>query len=315
LEGHQVGPAADIWSLGIVLLECLTGRRVYEGTPGEIVGQRLTGPVPLPADLPVSWKLALSGMVDLRPDLRLDGTEVAALLATSPFQAPWIPTATPASVSNPSTIPHDLTGAVPGVAATDILGGDTRVVRSTPSVIPPSPRDRRWRFAALGVLAAAAVGLGLFFWLSSSPARRPPTLSSTGSSRSTTTVPPTTSSTTTTLPSGPTALAALVGAIASGETAGTIDSGSGQTISNQAGQAITDEAAGKPNQAANDLQQAAMAIATGVQNGNITQAEGVTLQSDLATLATALGLSAASTPPTIQPGPTPRPGHGHGKGD
>ena len=27
LEDHQVGPGADIWSLGMVLLECLTGQR------------------------------------------------------------------------------------------------------------------------------------------------------------------------------------------------------------------------------------------------------------------------------------------------
>src|ERR1035437_4711404 len=46
LEGHHVGPSADIWSLGIVLLECLTGRRVYEGSPSEVVARRLAGPAP-----------------------------------------------------------------------------------------------------------------------------------------------------------------------------------------------------------------------------------------------------------------------------
>ncbi len=33
LEVHHVGPSVDIWSLGMVLLECLTGRRVYAGLP------------------------------------------------------------------------------------------------------------------------------------------------------------------------------------------------------------------------------------------------------------------------------------------
>src|ERR1700688_2334704 len=80
LEDHQVGPAADIWSLGMVLLECLTGRRIYEGSPSEVVARRLAGPVPLPADLTVPWKLVLSGMLDHRPDQRLGGDEVAALL-------------------------------------------------------------------------------------------------------------------------------------------------------------------------------------------------------------------------------------------
>ena len=84
LEDHSVGPAADIWSLGIVLLECLTGRRVYEGTSSEIIARRLAAPVPLPADLPVPWKLLLSGMLDHRPEQRLDGGQVAALaLVTS----------------------------------------------------------------------------------------------------------------------------------------------------------------------------------------------------------------------------------------
>ncbi|HUZ40652.1 MAG TPA: serine/threonine-protein kinase, partial [Acidimicrobiales bacterium] len=36
LENHAVGPSADVWSLGIVLLECLTGERVFAGTPSEV---------------------------------------------------------------------------------------------------------------------------------------------------------------------------------------------------------------------------------------------------------------------------------------
>jgi hypothetical protein len=104
----------------------------------------------------------------------------------------------------------------------------------------------------------------------------------------------------------------LVGDIATGQAAGTIDAGSGQTISNQAELAVTDEAAGKPNQAANDLHQAAMAIASGLQNGSIAQAEGATLQNDLSVLATALSLSAAGTPPTST-SPTTAAGPGGGK--
>ena len=99
--------------------------------------------------------------------------------------------------------------------------------------------------------------------------------------------------------------------VASGESAGSVDPGSGQSISNQAEQAIADEAAGNANQAANDLQRAAMTITTGVQSSKITEAEGATLQSDLSALATAIGLSAAGETPTTQPA---GPGHGHGQG-
>ena len=103
--------------------------------------------------------------------------------------------------------------------------------------------------------------------------------------------------------------------VASGESAGSVDPGSGQSISNQAEQAVADEAAGNANQATNDLQQAAMTIANGVQSSKITQAEGATLQSDLSALATAIGLTAAGEPPTTQPaGPGHGRGHGQGQG-
>ena len=126
----------------------------------------------------------------------------------------------------------------------------------------------------------------------------------------TTTTAPATTTTPTTLPSGATALSALVRDLALGEAAGSIDSGSAQSISNQAQQAISDEAAGSPDQSANDLQQIATTIASGLQNGQITQAEGVTLQSDLASLATALGLTAAGFPATDQ-----HAGNGQGDGN
>ena len=323
LEDHQVGPSADIWSLGIVLLECLTGRRVYEGSPSEIFARRLAGPVPLPADLPVPWKLVLSGMLDHRPDQRLDGAQVSALLVTSAFCAPWLPSDTEVTDRLSPAVPYDLTALIPGAVATAaFVGEDTRVAKSAPSVISPANHARRWWLAALGTVAIAALCIGLLLVLGSSPATQTHPTSSAKNSTSpdSTTQPPVattspTTITTTTAPTGPTALATLVGDIATGQAAGTIDAGSGQTISNQAELAVTDEAAGKPNHAANDLQQAAMAIASGLQNGSIAQAEGTTLQNDLSVLATALGLSAPGTPPTSTSATTaaaPGDGKGHG---
>jgi eukaryotic-like serine/threonine-protein kinase len=318
LENHQVGPGADIWSLGIVLLESLTGHRVYEGTPSEIVGRRLAGPVPLPADLPVPWKLVLSGMLDHRPDQRLNGAEVAAFLVTSAFSAPWTPSAGPPTVRIAPTVPHDLTALAPGAAVTQVLASDdTRVAESPPPTIAPPRHVRRWRMVALGVIVAAGLGVGLYFAVHSKPANRPVSNPvATGSSHpSSTTVPTTTSTTTsstTTIPTGPTALAALVRDVASGETGGTINSATGQSLSSQAEQAVTAEGAGKANQAANDLQRAASTIANGVQNGNIGAAAGATLRSDLSTLAAALGASSASTPPSTPP--TTKSGSGDGRG-
>jgi serine/threonine protein kinase len=353
LEDHQVGPGADIWSLGMVLLECLTGRRVYEGSPGEVVARRLAGPVPLPATLPVAWKLVLSGMLDHRPEQRLQGAEVAALLATSPFHRSWDPDRAPVGDGLGLTVPQDLTALVPGAVPAALLPPDDTLPGAVPTaVVPPvrtpnasatavlppahtilgsspladasrSTRRRRWGVAGLTAAVVVALCVGLILGIGSNPASHrtlPPHVTGATHPAGTSATSTTPTTTTTTVPTGPTALAALVGDLASGEAAGTIDSPTSQSISTQAQQAVSQQAAGNPSQAANDLQQAAAAIADGVQNGNITQAEATTLQADLSTLAATLGLSAASTPPTTAATPAgggggAGNGHGKGKGD
>jgi serine/threonine protein kinase len=310
LEDHQVGPGADVWSFGMVLLECLTGQRVYEGSPGEVVARRLAGPVPLPGDLPVPWRVLLSGMLDHRPDERLTAEEVAALLAAAPFRQPWVAAERDVTGSLAPTAALDLTALAPGSAATALLAGssgDTALSRLVPRLRRTTVR---W-YALIVGLALLALVAGLVL----APGSNPPspqrhagaTTRADRSGTSTTLAPTTTTPTTTTppstLPSSSSALAALLGDVASFQSAGGIDQGSAQTISSQAEQAVSDEGAAKPSAAANDLQQAATAIQTGQQRGKISQSAATTLENDLGALASALGLSAASTPPTTAPGP------------
>ncbi|MDR3648964.1 MAG: serine/threonine-protein kinase [Acidimicrobiales bacterium] len=316
LEDHQVGPSADIWSLGIVLLECLTGRRVYEGTAGEVVARRLCGPVPFPDRLPVPWKLVLSGMLDHRPDQRLDGSEVAALLTTSAFAAPWDPPSVSEDELVAPTVPHDLMALAPGAGATSVLAAEhTGVLSSPPSVTGHPSRSRRWPLAILAGVVVVGLGVGLGLGLRSDPtthrhkATGSTQVSRPRTARSPMTAPKSTSITTTstsivttTVPSAPAALAALIRDLASATEAGTLGSGTARSISAPAQQAVSDEAAGRPNQAASDLQQAAQAIASAVQYGSISESEGTMLQTDLSALATSLGLSAAGSPPTTSSG-------------
>jgi len=167
--------------------------------------------------------------------------------------------------------------------------------------------DRQWRVGLVGAAVLVVLILALVLGLGSGPA--------TPSGRTTApTRPAATGSTTTTAPTPATALANLVRDATAGETAGSVDHASAQTIINQAQQAVTDSASGRSSQAANDLQQVATVIANGLQNGSITQSEAGLLQSDLVALADLLGLGAAATPPTTAaPGPGPGPGHGGGK--
>ncbi len=314
LEGHQVGPSADIWSLGIVLLECLTGRRVYEGSPSEIVARRLAGPVPLPTDLPVQWKLLFNGMLVAQTDQRLSGAQVSALLATTAFATPWQPADSDVTKRLTPLAPNDLTSVMPGVVVPVAVAGDNTVITTRARHAAATRRARpRWLFP-YGAIAVGALCLGLIFWFASSPSNHgaPPTTDPT-----TTKPPATTTTTTTTIPSGPNALARLISALATGQSTGNVDAASGQSVSQQAEQALIDAASGNLDQAGSDLQQAATTVVNGTQTGLISAGEGATLLHALSNLAAALGASVPSTTTTTtttSPGP-PSGGDGNGNGN
>jgi hypothetical protein len=315
LEDHQVGPAADIWSLGIILLECLTGRRVYEGAPSEVLARRLAGPVVLPAELPVPWKLVLTGMLTHRPDQRLEDFQVAALLATVAYDAPWIPPDGDVTValgatrnSNDTVMMSGAAGAAAAGAA--VAGDETRVITPARTVVA-TKKPFKWGSRVLApIVVVAAVGLGLFFTLGSKPTKSPPTTTSS------------TSTTTTTLLAGTAALNALKSQVLAGETAGNLDAASGQTITQQAGFAQADYTSGKTKLAGGDLQLVATTIFSGVTNHTIGPVEGQLLQSDLQLLANALNLSSvvtttttSSTSTTTTTTTVPFPGNGNGNGN
>jgi serine/threonine protein kinase len=283
LEDAQVGPSADVWSLGIVLLECLIGRRVYEGSPSEIVARRLREPVPLPADLPVPWKILFGGMLDHRPDQRLSATDVAALLATSPYAAPWSPKSTERDGAT-----YDLTALASGADAATVVSSlrdapsdATRVAQ--PPLRPSTPsRSRRlhWQPVASAALGLAIIGVGLGLWLTSGPAHDPHH----GTQR-----------TTTTLPSASASLSALVSDMALAQSAGRIGPSEEQGIATAAEQAVAADSSGNDVAAGYDLQRAQTTIVNGIQGGTITQAEGATLLHALSVLSLALDVS---IPPT-----------------
>jgi serine/threonine protein kinase len=286
LEDHQVGPAADIWSLGIILLECLTGQRVYEGTPSEVLARRLAGPVVLPADLPVPWKLVLAGMLARHPDERLEDHQVSALLATPAYDAPWIPQASDITTHHSVTEPGDNTSMMPGVVGVGVRGDETSVIAATRTA-PVAKKPLNWIYVAVAAVAVvAALGVGFLLIKGPSPAKSSPT---------TTTSPP---KTTTTVRAGTAAFNALKSQVHAGEAAGNVDAASGQTITQEASLAQADYTVGNTKQAASDLELAAGAISNGLLNHTIGQVEGQLLQSDLGLLASALNLSSAVTTTT-----------------
>lgn len=80
LGSGVVGPGSDVYSLGLVLLEALTGERAYSGTTLEISLQRMHHAPVVPATLPERWRPLLTAMTALDPAARPSAEQVARTL-------------------------------------------------------------------------------------------------------------------------------------------------------------------------------------------------------------------------------------------
>lgn len=151
--GETITSAVDVYSLGLVLLEALTGRRAFPGPPVEAAVRRLITSPDLPASLPRAWRDLLQAMTARDPAARPTAEEVAT--ATAAIAAG---TVQPAPEPAESTVPM----ATPAAA---LPAGPEPVSK-------PVPRRRRWSrtAVALVVLAVLAGGALLAFVLLRSPA-------------------------------------------------------------------------------------------------------------------------------------------------
>jgi serine/threonine protein kinase len=151
VSGEPVGPPADVYALGLVLLECLTGRREYDGTSLEVAMARLNRQPEIPPNLPAAWRDLLTGMTARDPASRFSAAQVADRLrrlagGDQSTVALSVPPVEPTTVAMPMA-----TTVMPAAAALP------------PPLVPAQTRRRRgpWivvAILALLIIAAAAVG-------------------------------------------------------------------------------------------------------------------------------------------------------------
>jgi hypothetical protein len=306
LAHHRVGAEADVWALGAVLLECMTGQRAFEGTPAEVVARRLAGAVPSPEGLPAPWRMLLASMLEPDPARRPEAAEVSDMLHAPAFARPWDPRATEAlAVAGPHTAVLDAAAAAaPDGSPPTALAGPPTLAGPPPA--PPGrrrrPGDRRRTAMLLGAVALLVLAVALGAWaLVSRPAPARPRRSS---DTTTTTAPAPTVATTS---------AALVRDVTQGESTGALSPEVGQQILSELGTASA-EAQSDPTAAGYALGTIDQTIIAADSNGSATAAESATLLSDVAAVAQAMGLQnpATTTTTTTTTVPPPRKGPGGG---
>lgn len=79
-KGEPAGPASDVYSLGLVLLECLTGEPAFGGEPLQSALARLIDDPAIPAGLDPEWQQLLAAMTARDPQDRPSTREVTQAL-------------------------------------------------------------------------------------------------------------------------------------------------------------------------------------------------------------------------------------------
>ena len=179
VRGHAPTPASDIYSLGLVLLEALSGSRAFPAqTPIEAISVRLTASPSIPGRWGYGWRSLLSAMTALDPDARPSAMEVAsrarALDAASAEPEPTMAFA----VAPAPLAPHPPADEPTKVWSTDhvsaVPGGvpsSRRIARRDGAI---ARRRRRQRVAGAVALTATACAIALTVWFGSAvPAPQP----------------------------------------------------------------------------------------------------------------------------------------------
>ena len=89
-EGLTVPPVADVYALGLVLLEALTGERTYRGTPMERAAANALRPPNIPARLGPGWLKVLRAMTAWDPAVRATAEEAGVLLELGEDELPEV---------------------------------------------------------------------------------------------------------------------------------------------------------------------------------------------------------------------------------
>ncbi|GAA2752701.1 serine/threonine-protein kinase [Amnibacterium kyonggiense] len=145
-QGQAVGTPSDVYSLGLTLLEALTGRPAFPGTIAESLTARLLRDPSIPSGFGYGWRSLITAMTARDPEHRPSAEEVAARLLAIAEDDPVADTVELAAVTDRTTRPLDVASRRPrrrpvrvGLAAAALTVGlmaSGTVMAATPAFAP-----------------------------------------------------------------------------------------------------------------------------------------------------------------------------------
>lgn len=162
VTGGELSGAADVYALGLLLLEALTGRRAYVGTTTEVVYARLKAPPEIPADLDEPWASLLALMTAVEPGERPTASDVAALLQPYAVSGAVATGTYDAESTAPFAVPAGLPDGLP-LDGTRVFDARPRATGSLLDALGrrrvTSPWRRSWSLVVLAVAALLLVAV------------------------------------------------------------------------------------------------------------------------------------------------------------
>ncbi len=180
--GHDATPASDVYSLGVVGYEVVSGKRPFIGDGALTVAMKhiKEPPPPLPADLPPNVRELIEITLVKNPGMRYrsGGPFADAVAAVRAGRRPPRPSQTPpAGRASPAAIPS----SAPARAPASLSGRTPPPRRSRPATGPQRPPAARRTFSsgqrallwAAGVLGALAIIIAVLILMSHGPDNGP----------------------------------------------------------------------------------------------------------------------------------------------